>query len=162
MSATKSSDAAVEALWAFCVAVYDRPGVEEACLKLQDAYGTDVPLLLAALWSAVEGPGVLGADDLAALDRCVAPWRENVVQPLRRSRRWMKATGHADDPVRGLVKRTELEAERRELELIAAWLSAWRGKVGDAQAAVTTFQRWAGCAEADLQGLTAAVQDRSR
>ena len=161
MSATRSSDAAA-ALWDFCVAVYDRPGVAETCLRLQDAHGTDIPLLLAALWSAVDGPGVLGADDLAALDRCVAPWRENVVQPLRRTRRWMKASGQADDPVRAQVKRAELAAERRELEAIADWLSNRRGSGGDAQAAVTAFLHWAGCADADLQALTAAVQDRSR
>lgn len=113
-----------EALWRFCVRVYGAPGAAEACLALQDEAGADIPLLLAALWSATEGPGPLDAASLTALDAAVAEWRDNVVRPLRRVRRWMKGAGHAGHPLRERVKAGELSAERHELAVIAGWLDA--------------------------------------
>ena len=39
-------------LWDWAVAAYGRPGVAPACLDLQDRFEQNVPLLLAAAWSA--------------------------------------------------------------------------------------------------------------
>lgn len=162
MSATRPGEAA-GALWDFCVAVYGRPGVADACLELQDEHGADVPLLLAALWSAGEGSGLLTGDDLTALDRVVAPWRDNVIRPLRQARRWMKAAGHADDPLRERLKAAELAAERRELEMIAAWLADGPARSGgDAAAALQRYLAWLGSGSVAPALLAAADQRRSR
>src|SRR5690606_3017000 len=109
-------------LWTFATRAYAEPGVAEACLRLQDEAGADVCLLFAALWSAACGPGLLGPEDLDALDDLVAPWREQVVRPLRQARRWMKAAGHDPDPLRDRIKAAELAAEERELATMARWL----------------------------------------
>ena len=39
-----------ESFWSFSLTVYGRPGVEAACLELQDRFGADVNLALYCLW----------------------------------------------------------------------------------------------------------------
>lgn len=153
---------AAAALWAFATRVYAGPGVAAACLQLQDEAGADVCLLLGALWSAVEGPGLLQGAELDALDRAAAPWRENVVQPLRQARRWLKAEGFAADPLREAIKAGELQAERRALATIAAWLEqAPPLSAGGPEEAMAAFAGWLGCDIGTLAPLAAAYR-RSR
>jgi uncharacterized protein (TIGR02444 family) len=75
--------------WRFSVATYARPGVEAACLALQDRDGADVNLILLALWLGRHGhrlaPETGGR--LAALAR---DWQEAIVAPLRKVRRHLK------------------------------------------------------------------------
>ncbi|MGF1627620.1 MAG: TIGR02444 family protein [Alphaproteobacteria bacterium] len=152
-----NADALDAALWEFCTDIYAEPGVAAACLALQDEAGADVTLLLAALWSAVEGPGLLQGAELDALDRAVAPWRDNVVQPLRQVRRWTKAALHHHDPMRDELKALELCAERRALAKIAAWLErAPPLPAAGPDEAMAAFARWLGCDVAALEPLTAA------
>lgn len=138
-----------EALWRFCLRVYAAPGVADACQALQDETGADIPLLLAALWSAVEGPGVLDADALTAMDAAVSDWRDNVIRPLRRTRRWMKTAGYEAHPLRERVKADELAAERHELAALAGWLAAHLNVVGsrDEEAALRAFLAWSAVSE---------------
>ena len=42
------------ALWRFALAVYQKPGVSDACLLLQDRHGCNVTLLLFAAWAGAE------------------------------------------------------------------------------------------------------------
>jgi hypothetical protein len=52
---------------------------------------------------------------LASLASAIAPWRENVVEPLRGIRRWLKAHPESADGAPELRRRildTEIEAER--------------------------------------------------
>ena len=155
-------------LWSFCSFVYAEPGVANACLKLQDEQGADISLLLAALWSAVEGPGLLGGDDLVALEELVAPFRDNVVRPLRQVRRWMKAAGYHPDPLRERIKAEELAAERREIALISAWLVRKvqpRRPRADPEAALAAFLLWLAAEPGGVEPLVAAAyacRSRSR
>ena len=72
-------------LWNFALELYARPGVEQACLELQDA-GCDVCLLLTAAW--LQGRGVRCLDErLRALTELAGPWQREVVSPLRQTRR---------------------------------------------------------------------------
>lgn len=97
--------------WDWAVAVYTRPGVAEASLRLQDEYGQCVPLLLWAAWA-----GEIDADTAkiaAALARAWLP----VIEPLRGIRRRLKTEISPDDeserlPLRAKVKAVELEAEK--------------------------------------------------
>ena len=97
--------------WDWAVAVYERPGVAEVCLRLQDAHGQCVPLLLWAAWSGETQPAV--AAEAAARARS---WLE-VIEPLRAVRRRLKVPVSRDDdqarlPLRQCVKATELMAEQ--------------------------------------------------
>lgn len=77
------------AFWTFSVDLYDRPGVEAACIALQDRRGLDVNLLLWALWLADCGVA-LDRATLARAEAEVSPWQVEIVQPLRGLRRRLR------------------------------------------------------------------------
>src|SRR5688572_5067029 len=106
------------AFWRFSLRFYALPEVAPACLALQDEAQVDVNLLLFLLFLA-DGGRAVTRDDVARLDAQIAPWRTDVVEPLRALRRRLK-TGIGDVPppasegLRNMVKKVELEAERLE------------------------------------------------
>ncbi|MGE4532541.1 TIGR02444 family protein [Halomonas sp.] len=107
---------ASDPLWEFALAFYARPGVEGACLGLQDQAGIDVCELLWRCWLLTHGalPGEAAEAGLAAVHR----WQREVTAPLRRLRRGLKADAEAREGVarlREALKRAELEAERETL-----------------------------------------------
>ena len=122
-------------LWAFSLRTYARPGVEAACLDLQDRRGLDVNLILCACW--LGGQGVrLRADRVAVLEAAAAPWRQRAILPLRTLRRALKtalpellSAGSGLDAdaaaLRDRVKEVELAAERVEQRLLARLADGW-------------------------------------
>src|SRR5689334_755005 len=78
------------ALWRFALTVYQKPGVSDACLLLQDHYGCNVPLLLFAAWAGAACSVALTADEVAAAGKAVGPWHGEVVESLRVVRRRLK------------------------------------------------------------------------
>ena len=103
--------------WDFSLAVYARPGVPAACLDLQDRLGLDVNVLLFAAWAGL-GCGVrLSAEDLARVDSAIAPWRAEVVRPLRAVRRRVKGE---DAALYDQLKAAELAAERIQQDRLFA------------------------------------------
>ncbi|PLP59049.1 TIGR02444 family protein [Mesorhizobium loti] len=113
-------------LWAFMLGVYARPGVAPACLRLQEAHGLDIPLMLAVLHGGVSGR-VPGPEQIQALDRNCRVWREIAIRPLREIRRAMKAHDWlASQPrvllLRESVKAAELDAERVEADVLEQML----------------------------------------
>jgi uncharacterized protein (TIGR02444 family) len=108
--------------WEFSLGFYDRPGVAEACLQLQDQAGVDVNVLLYALFLAT-GLREIDRTDAARIDACAKTWREQVVIPLRTLRRQLKIGIEPYEPadtarLRSTVKRVELDAERIEQEYL--------------------------------------------
>ena len=108
-------------LWPFALATYARPGVEAACLQLQDEAGVDVCELLWRCWllhhAAIPEPGSETA--LAKVRR----WQREVTTPLRRLRRELKADAaehHGVAQLRETLKRAELQAERETLARLQA------------------------------------------
>jgi uncharacterized protein (TIGR02444 family) len=101
-------------LWAFSTALYAAPGVEAACLDLQERFGADVNLALFCVWA-----GPLDAAGLARAAAAAAPVQRDLVLPLRAMRRAL-ARGGEEAPLRAAVKAAELEAERLELARLAA------------------------------------------
>jgi uncharacterized protein (TIGR02444 family) len=99
--------------WDFSLALYAKPGVAESCLRLQDGLGLDVNLLLYACWTAAKGAGRPSPDGWRRLVDETAAWRAQVVEPLRRVRRFLK--GAEESPwsagLRDRVKALELDAE---------------------------------------------------
>ena len=109
-------------LWSFSLAVYAAPGVAEACLMAQDAHGQDVNLILWAAWLGWRGH-LLTPAELEAAQAATAPWREEVVVPLRTLRRRLKAgplpaPSASSEALRGRIKAAELEAERLQQSLL--------------------------------------------
>jgi uncharacterized protein (TIGR02444 family) len=114
-------------LWRFSLALYGRPGVDGACLSLQERHGLDVNLLLLCTWAGHEGIRLSRAD-IAWLAGQVADWQAQVVQPLRAVRRWLKQQDAAPaEPARRLrsgVKDQELAAEQLQQAILYAPLGA--------------------------------------
>lgn len=108
-------------LWEYALANYQRPGVAESCLALQDLFDADVNLLLAAGWLAQRGYR-WRRDQVAELIYLCSDWRTRCLLPLRAVRRYLRERMGGDDTVIGNLyrqsKRLELEAERYQLQMI--------------------------------------------
>ena len=110
-------------LWDFALALYAKPGVEAACLTLQEEVGLDVCELLFHCW--------LYSCGLEALPSAVArqrvqrrQWQSSVTEVLRGLRRHLKASAAASESVtvlRETIKQAELMAERENLQRWQVW-----------------------------------------
>jgi uncharacterized protein (TIGR02444 family) len=115
--------------WDFSVTVYERDGVADECLGLQERLNLDVNLLLFVAFSAAVEGVRLEMQDIAAANAVVADWHGEIVRTLRRARRALKpASNDADSPLheanatlRAQVKIIELEAERIEQAMLWEW-----------------------------------------
>lgn len=112
----------------FAVTIYRADGVPAACLRLQDRFGVDVNLLLAAAYLGAVRGSTLSAAVLADLSSHVDSWHRDVVSALREVRRRLKsgpppAPDTRTTALREKVKSLEVEAEMIELselgELVA-------------------------------------------
>lgn len=113
-------------LWSFALSTYARPGVEDACLRLQ-AQGADVCLVLCGLW--LEQRGVAPQPSrLQALRQIAGPWQAEVVEPLRQVRTQWRAMAQQDAELGALrewVKALELDAERLLLSRLEGVAQHW-------------------------------------
>ena len=107
-------------LWQFSLAFYAKPGVAPALLRLQDRDGSDINVILYALWLGLQGRR-LDAEGLAEAAMAAAPLHAGVVEPLRALRRRLK-----DEPdpevqrLRERIKELELEGEEAIQRRLAA------------------------------------------
>jgi uncharacterized protein (TIGR02444 family) len=102
--------------WRFSEEFYARPGVERACLSLQNRRGVDVNILMICIWLAGQHVEVVGPL-LGEMDSAVINWRDVVVGPLRQVRKQLpRFVGKISDESRNSVKKAirsaELAAER--------------------------------------------------
>lgn len=133
--------------WDSSLALYRRPGVPEACLRLQDRDGLDVNLVLWCLWLGATGRTM----DDALLGRgmaAVAPWRARAVLPLREIRRDLKPGVPGAPPaevntLREAIKKLELETERIQ-HLILEGLAPAAAGPADASANALRYAAAAG------------------
>lgn len=110
--------------WNGIVALYADPALERSLLRRQDEEGLDVVLHLFARWAAAQGHALDDAA-LAQAEALVAPWRAQVIAPLRtlrRSMRGMSADPARREAVRNKVKAAELAAERAQVQMLCEWL----------------------------------------
>jgi uncharacterized protein (TIGR02444 family) len=107
--------------WRFSLAVYGQAEVAQECLKLQQALGVDVNLLLFCAWLGARSMVLSGAE-IETASRIVAAWHENVVRPLRGVRQQIKLLDRTDFEIfRAKVKSIELEAEQVEQAILFAY-----------------------------------------
>jgi uncharacterized protein (TIGR02444 family) len=106
--------AAAEAFWRFSLMIYSRAGVAETLIRLQDERGHNVNLVLFGLWLALCEATPLDGAGLARASAAIEGIDRDVVQPLRRLRRALKADAGADaQDLRRRVLGLEITAERR-------------------------------------------------
>lgn len=111
-------------LWDFALAAWRRPGVEQACLELQEAFGQPPPLLLWRMW-ALAGRRPVGEAELAAAVSAAKAWQAQVIDPLRQTRRALKAppppfAAERCRPLKDQVMAAEVAAERVLLDVLEA------------------------------------------
>ncbi|HUB97395.1 MAG TPA: TIGR02444 family protein [Stellaceae bacterium] len=117
-AATDSQMDRIESFWRFALALYAKPGVAPACLELQDRHGKDVIIALYSCWAGASGRGALDRAAIDAADACARPWRQQVVEPLRRTRHALKGIAGAET-LYARMKEIELEAERAAIARLA-------------------------------------------
>ena len=108
---------ATDKFWDFSLEIYRFPGVADRLIALQDDYDADVNLVLFCCWCGQEGRLPLEATFFERADRNLGEWRREVIEVLRSLRREMKGgirgiSPETSEPIRGEVKRLELNAER--------------------------------------------------
>jgi len=113
--------------WAFALDIYGKPGIADACLKLQNEAGVDVMLLLTIVFAAARHRILPTPAELETLDATCRPWRERIVWPLRSIRSGLKAgprpaPGRETELFRSKIKAVELEAERLQNRLLVEGL----------------------------------------
>jgi len=116
--------------WRWSLRVYRSPGVQEACLALQDRCGADVNLLLFCGWIGIAGRALDKRRLRQAIDS-VGRWQAEVITPLRAVRRTLKQGGlpGAGTPsvmaLRRRIVALELELECHEQTLLYRLADTW-------------------------------------
>lgn len=131
--ALKSSGENVQELWNFALRTYAQPGVESACLALQEA-GCDVCLLLAGAWLERRATPCTH-ERLQVLREQAQHWQREVIAPLRRTRQQWRAEAAGDAQLTSLrerLKALELEAERVLLQRLEALAENWPNDTAEA------------------------------
>lgn len=147
-----SMDLPASPFWTFTLAVYQKDGVSPACIALQDRLGLDVNFLLLCLYAGSRGRA-LSADDFARIEERVAPWRKNVIHPLRAVRRWLKEQQLLDkapsDQLRRGVLGHEIESEGVQQRLMEAAVAIPEG-ASSASTAARNLVGYIGWSRANL------------
>ena len=95
-----------QAAWAYITQAYAKPGVEAACLKLQDNHGINVTYLLFLMWCEETGRTADGS--WQNLYRAGQAWR-GLARFLRTIRHW------ASGKPKAFLLRYEIYCENRQL-----------------------------------------------
>lgn len=114
-------------LWEFALHFYGQPGIQDACLKLQDEANIDVIQLIAVLYADVVLGNAVSAEDISTFRAQAEGWREAVVLPLRGVRRFLKpecpdVLNQEKELLRTHVKNAELLAEQIQIAMANLWL----------------------------------------
>ena len=115
--------------WHYSLAHYARPEVAACCLDYQDRFGANINLLLFCCWLGSNGVQ-LEAETLEQAELTIDDWDNQVVQPLRAVRRYVKSSAAPLDAVIDRLQALELMAE----QVVQATLFEWWLEGGELQA----------------------------
>ncbi len=130
--------------WDFSLRIYQAAEVAMTCLSLQNKHHLDVNLVLFCLWYGTDY-GPMPAPLLERAYKHSASWKENVVQPLRNTRSWMKsnasgefAEGAEFETLRQRIKTVELDAEKIQQQALESIVHAapYLGTIDEREKAV--------------------------
>lgn len=114
--------------WRFSLRAYRAPGMQAACLALQEDCGADVNLLLLCGWLGRSGRSI-DKRRLREAMRCVRTWQSEVIAPVRHSRQAIKRKPPRDadlaQKLRRQVLALELELEFVEQAMLAELVARW-------------------------------------
>ncbi len=114
--------------WRFSLRTYRAPGMQAACLALQESCDADVNLLLLCGWLGRSGRSI-DKRRLREAMRCVRAWQSDVIAPVRQARRALKRNPPRDaDLARRLrhqMLALELELEFIEQAMLAELAARW-------------------------------------
>lgn len=99
--------------WQWSLDAYERPGVKDALLDLQDRCGFSVNLLLFAIWASERHPSLTPQQWRSAI-AIVEDWSGAVTERLRAARRSVGSSTERLDDLRKMILSAEIEAERHE------------------------------------------------
>ena len=110
--------------WQFSLNIYDKPGVSDNLIDLQERYGIDINVILFCCWCGMTGRVPINDSILRSAIELTNPWRETVVERLRLLRKDMKegvpgVPLNVSNPIRHEIKLLELSAERVQQVLLA-------------------------------------------
>lgn len=149
----------------FALALYADKRVAGPLLEWQERFGVDINVIIYAAWLGAEKSALASDQSIRMVDAAVAQWREQVVVPLRRARKWLKAHEDFDEQSRHIrrdVKRVELEAELASLRRLAI-APPPRAEGGDADDRILHNLRTAlshfGALDADLVAADGALRE---
>jgi uncharacterized protein (TIGR02444 family) len=157
--------------WDYALDLYQREGVEAACLELQQRHGLDVNVVLFCCWLASRG---ILADEavLGRIAEMAEVWQEEFVRPLRAVRSRLKAALTKRKPgsiaarwpefaaaLRQRVVALEIDGERLE-QLLLAELAADRAATATPGPALASgnLRRYWRFAGADRRPLATLLQ----
>lgn len=129
------------AIWEWVLQAYARPGVPEACLRLQDEHGQNTSFLLWAVHAGAKDPELLTSAAATA-----QAWDRTALIALREVRRALKpplprVADNARLALREEVKGLELAAERLLLETLDG-LTRGRGGASTLEALEAASKAW--------------------
>ncbi|RUR30447.1 TIGR02444 family protein [Vreelandella andesensis] len=111
-------------LWDFALTFYAQPGVEQACLVLQDSAGVDVCELLMHSW--LYQYGLQATPSALTVERKAREhWQLSVTAVLRQLRRDLKPQAAESEGIaqlRKTLQQAELQAERENLQRWQQWI----------------------------------------
>lgn len=102
-------------LWDYSLSHYHKPGVEKACLQLQDDFSLDVNIVFLCCFYA-QHYGALSTQQINKLKELSYQWQNNLIKNLRQSRRWLKKKDA--ELLRQGIKELELNAEKHYMQLL--------------------------------------------
>ena len=116
--------------WDYSLALYRGPGVDRACLYLQDTHGLDVNLLLFCCWAGHNGHPI-DPEEMSHLVKASEPWQAEFLRPLRAARRYLKGSRgglpNKAGPLYEAILANELKGEELEQALLVQALSLHEG-----------------------------------
>ena len=114
--------------WRFSLRVYRAPGVQQACLALQDDCGADVNIVLLCGFAGHEGRSLDKRRLRQAIAR-VGAWQSGVIAPVRTARRAIKRDPPSDveaaQALRKQILALELELEYIEQSMLTDLAAQW-------------------------------------
>jgi uncharacterized protein (TIGR02444 family) len=126
--------------WDWLNEAYRREGVSPALIALQDEEGLNVNALLLCCWLACRHAR-LSAATAAEVERLSQVWSDEIIAPIRASRRALKTTNLISETqrkaVRGRVQEIELELEKLHAEMLEARAEADLGEPENEPEALT-------------------------
>ena len=105
--------AASDAFWDWSVSNYEKAGVADRLLELQDDLKLNVNLVLWCIWAAEDHAPIQEFAMRQAIEAC-SGISENVTLRIRSARKWIKSNMTAEVALYEALKTIELDAERIE------------------------------------------------